>query len=322
MYKLGFIVLVDDSAEAINITYDSIRRRFSNEKIYFIDDCSSEQLVSTIDSIKENDSNIIVHRNETKQGSGICKNIGINICVDDYFWILHAGDKIIVETRERLTNILDNKVDFLSFLPYVEDNLYSKMKRRVVIKSIEDAYYYDLSETLMYAIDNNISTKIWSTRYFKKAKFQFSNKGFEDIQIKYFISKARHIHYSSKELYKPFKTLTTPKTINDIELLQDAIISVIRQLKTEGNLDRFINAISIWAGILVLTNVKELLFNIHDRVKAHEIVSEFNREINGYDFYTNLFFKKNVNAITKVELKTMVKNFSGLVSLLKLKGKI
>ena len=321
MYKLGFIVIVDESIEKIGRTYSSIRKRFLDEKIYFINDFSSEDSIKVLEDIKADDKNIIIHTNEKKQGLGMCKNIGIDICSDDYFWILEAGDEIIVESRERLTNILNNKVDFLTFTSYVEDNFYDKMKRKVTLKSFEDAYYYELSEAMIYAIDNRCSTKIWSTKYFKKANFKFSNKGFEDIWVKYYVSKGRHFHYSGKPLYKPYRMSARPKTTKEIEVSQEAVIYVIRQLKKEGNLDHLINAISVWAGLIVLNNVKQLLFDVHDRVKAHELVGEFYREINNYAFYDSPFFKKNVGAISKVELKTMVKNFSGLVSLLKIKNK-
>ncbi len=321
MYKLGFVVIINDSMETIVKTYDSIRKRFIDEKIYFINDILSEESTNKLNDIKANDKNVIIHQNETKQGFGMCKNIGIDICTDDYFWILGSGDEILVESRERLTNILNNKVDFLTFTTYVEDKFYDKIKRKVTLKNFEDAYYYELSEAMIYAIDNRCSTKIWNTKYFKKAKFRFSSKGFEDVWVKYFVTKGRHFHYSSKQLYKPYKAIAKPKTNQEIEVVQEAVIQVIRQIKEEGNLEHHIDSISVWAGLLVLDNVKQLLFEVHDRVKAHEIVGEFTREINSYAFYESSFYKKNVGAISKVELKTMVKNFSGLVSLLKIKNK-
>jgi len=114
MIKLSVIIAVYNAEDYINVCLTSIQSQtLKNIEILCIDDCSTDDSLSILKSIKKEDNRIRLFQNQENLGAGPSRNLGLENATGDFICFMDPDDLYVSNTcLESLYNaVIENNVD-------------------------------------------------------------------------------------------------------------------------------------------------------------------------------------------------------------------
>ncbi len=239
MFKISVIIPLYNVEKYIKECLDSIINQtigIDNIEIILIDDCSTD---NTLNIIKEYQTqypdNIVIIEQETNQGPGAARNLGIEKSKGKYLTFLDGDDFISPNTYKDCIDLLekDNDLDMVIY----KYTLYNEEDNTIIAPDIHQLIY----EKTLTITDLNknpeiiFSTSPWNKIYTKKLipYLKFPSMLYEDnITSVKTILNSQKIHITTDAIYyyryeKDNKSRSQSITLNNIEDLIESIKQII-----------------------------------------------------------------------------------------------
>ena len=113
--NVTLVIPTYNNLKHIKNAYTSIRKWYPTLELVLLDDGSSDGTFEWLESIEEDDENVILYQSEDRVGHTILYDVGIGMSTNEIVGIIHA-DMIVGENYlENLLQKLDqnDKVEFL-----------------------------------------------------------------------------------------------------------------------------------------------------------------------------------------------------------------
>ncbi|ACN83322.1 glycosyltransferase family 2 protein [Brachyspira hyodysenteriae] len=193
MIKVSVIIPVYNAEKYIEKCLDSVINQTLKEiEIICIDDCSTDNSHSILERYKKIDNRIVVLRNETNQGIGKNRNIGIKKAVGEYLAFIDNDD---FYSPNFLYDLFSTSKKYNSDISYTNTIFREKEDYNIVIDgNIKDdyvidytlpSYFYLYSEKGLYSDKLwpwEVWGKIWRKDFLIKNNITFINSNyFEDL---------------------------------------------------------------------------------------------------------------------------------------------
>ena len=150
-----------------------VEQTLGDIEIICIDDCSTDNSISIVESYANHDSRIKIIRHEVNKGLGIARNTGINSSSGDYIFFLDSDDYILPDTLEKLyTKIRTVHSDIVTIRAkaFPDEDL-EEIKNRAEIsnqwldKFVADKYYVTLDNYI--ETTEKLNCTVWGKLYSK-----------------------------------------------------------------------------------------------------------------------------------------------------------
>ncbi|WP_413999729.1 glycosyltransferase family 2 protein [Flavobacterium sp. W1B] len=169
---VSIIIPIFNSEKFISGAVESVQKQtYTNWEIILVDDCSTDNSVSIVSEMVENDRRIQFHQLDKNSGTGVARNFGLSKASGRYISFLDADDLWKPEKlKKQLDFLLKNNLPFtFSFYDWINEDgeLLNK-----TIEAPKKLYYWQL---FFCNYVGNL-TGIYDANYFGKIEISSSRK--------------------------------------------------------------------------------------------------------------------------------------------------
>ena len=264
-----------------------LNQSYRDLDIILINDCSTDNSLSVVQSYIEKDSRIRVINNTTNLGPGISRNIGLSYAKGDYVMVIDGDDIITPQFIEKLHDLaVTNNADIVNGKMLLHDYKPSFDKQYV---SIEEKVDYIKTEECTF-----INNKLIKRHLFDKV--QYCNKRYAEDIIPYY----KLIYYANKIVCDINSQEYYEYVMRDTSLTHDRDIPKLRLLMSLSHIDL--------AYFLLSLNDKDIWMKAFNKFQLKNNVGDFlNPKKVNQEEYKSRYPKEYQELVTKwAELKPLL----------------
>ena len=295
--KLSFLIPCYNVENSLLITYNSIRKYFSDAKILMLNDFSSDTTLKVMSDIKKTDENVFLFENEKNMGCGSTKNKLVELCDSEYFWIVDADDEIRMPVNISIDSLLGRNYDFI----------HGMTSTHPIFKhlTLETGEYFKITNNELFSLYHATDCKIFKTSFFKNLNTRLWPGNYEDTILYSIYPKATSFYFIRDIIYiykYNDKSITrTKQNKKTIMAHHEGIIETYNIISKYENFDDIKLAIMYW----LIRTTNYTLFKIICDLNDYKLAKQCNDEIKHLitkEYYHSKFFKK-LPLIKKIQYK-------------------
>ncbi|WP_305113957.1 glycosyltransferase family 2 protein [Thomasclavelia cocleata] len=206
-YKLSIIIPAYNTAQNLNRTLNVLECQSAKDfEIIIVNDNSQDDTEKIIFNFQKDFPNIKYFKNNTNNGPGYSRNIGIENISGEFITFLDSDDWPDLTTYETAINTLDENIncDFViwgikneynnKFSSYIRTDYktYNTLNKELAISMLCNTYSLDIS------ISSYLGNKMFKSNFIKKNNILFDEIFFEDVVFSF-----KTILYSDKIILLP-----------------------------------------------------------------------------------------------------------------------
>lgn len=313
--SISFIIPCYNVSKCIERCLDSIIV-YPEAEIILVDDCSQDDTIDVIKKYKERHINrqIKLILNETNQGAGQSRNIGIRQASKEYITFVDADDCIIKEYFEIINKIVKDKdieciVNDAQFIQEKKIREISMFFSGKVKEGIID------QDVCLAFVKGTTWGKTYKTNIIKQHNIKFATiKRNEDVVFtKNAVSHCRRIFYVKKPLYK-YYDMNNSLMHNQSLLTTQNAFNAFEQISKEISTQNYRNEIEIIYLIEIV--YATTLTCIRLGMSNKEILMHYRKVIGTCDFMKENAYYKDLSFRYKFILLMMKLHLFGVIRLI------
>lgn len=318
---ISIIVPVYNAEDYLYVCLNSIlRQSYQDFEVICIDDSSSDSSLEILEYFEFKDSRIKIIKNDSNNGKGFCRNLGLNVAKGEYISFLNANDWLSSDALEVIVkNIHDKNPEVLIFENIIFDDkcdfLIDSINNLDFLSNIKTKVFnhFDLDKFRFFEISTNVWNKVYSKSFLDINGIRFSDKNLFNPDIPFVFNvlvRAKKISYIDSYIYN-FRKISNPLIPLDNEQLFD-LFQIYNLV-----LNVFLNDFSLFIyyqhellNYVFVDVFYEIYCHVSDKFKERfvkEVQTIFKNLILNYNLYDEILKQINPNILSIFRFEEIIK---------------